>query len=121
MQQHQLTPGVVLSSPAVRTVSTALIIMHNLDISADELLLEPGLYESTVEKYAAVVNAVLSTTATLALIGHNDTITEFAAYLTGTPLERLKTSTMVVIDFEDTDKASTLAKAGKIRLRFDAK
>ncbi len=121
MQHHQLVPGLVVSSPAVRTYSTAMIIMHQLALTTSQLILDPYLYESTLENYVLAVNSAIAQTNRMALVGHNDTITEFASYLTGSPVERLKTTAMLVIDFKAMDNNVSLANTGQLRLRYDVK
>ncbi|MEY4594656.1 MAG: hypothetical protein RIQ47_1066, partial [Bacteroidota bacterium] len=65
MQVEKYIPEVIISSPSVRTYSTALIVLNQLSMSQLQLEIDNTLYETDVEKYADAVLDRLSSVNTI--------------------------------------------------------
>ncbi len=74
----QDNPDVIISSPAIRAMSTALIFARNLDYSANNILIKQELYDSSVKDYLSVVTTTDEQFHSLMLFAHNPTISNFA-------------------------------------------
>jgi phosphohistidine phosphatase len=121
MQAEKYIPEVIISSPSVRTYSTALIVLNQLSMSQLQLEIDISLYETDVEKYADAVLDRLSSVNTIALVGHNDIITHFAEYLTANALDAMKTSSILAIELNYSFPVKSLAGKGTLRARKDFK
>lgn len=54
------------------------------------------MYESDIMDYLKVVNSIEDSAKTVAVFGHNETISEFATYLTG-KIAEFRTTGIVII------------------------
>jgi len=89
---------VVISSPAFRAINTAIIFSKEVGFPVSEIKLNENLYESGIRDYLEVVNAIKDKAQSAAIFGHNETISEFATYLTG-KIADFPTSGVVIITF----------------------
>jgi phosphohistidine phosphatase len=80
LAEHGLLPDRVLVSPAVRTRQTWEHASRAL-APPPESVVEPGLYDNTVEDVLAVVRPTPAEVTTLAVVGHNPSVAELAATL----------------------------------------
>lgn len=80
-QRLNLLPDLILSSPAVRAASTALIFARTLAYEADRILLRQELYESSVASYLRIIRQIDEPACNVLLFGHNPIITDTAAQL----------------------------------------
>ena len=71
----------IVSSPAIRAISTALIFARNFNFNHSMFSIEPGLYHSDAEHYLDVISETDNKINTLLLFAHNPTITECANIL----------------------------------------
>ena len=104
--KQKIKPQLVISSPAIRAVSTAIIMCNDLKFPLNQLILEPILYESTVQHYLNVIQKTNNTIETLFLFAHNPTITEVCNIFSNTSIEHVPTSGVVglSIDIDDWEK-----------------
>lgn len=75
--------GRLLSSPATRALSTALIFARNLQIDESELVLEPEIYEAAPEDLLRVLRRQPKTAERVLMFGHNPGFTELCNQLSG--------------------------------------
>ena len=111
-------PDLIITSPAIRAMSTALIFARNLKYNANTICIKQELYESSVKDYVSVINAINDSYDTVMLFAHNPTISDVAQQLTqalAIPME-LPTCAIAGIRFDVTDWKK--AKAGDLFL-FD--
>ena len=83
---RQLTLDLLVSSPAVRALSTAVLVARELNYLHDNIKVEPSIYEADLETLLAVVHALPNAADSVLLTGHNPTITDVANYLSPSPL-----------------------------------
>lgn len=93
-------PGVIVSSPAIRAVSTALIFARHFETNASAVQLHPLLYDTNSKHYLQVIGSLPDEHASAFLFGHNPIITETANMLGGTHLIEMATTGIVGIEFE---------------------
>jgi phosphohistidine phosphatase len=94
--QRNLTPGLILSSSAVRARETALAVF---DACADacELRLLRELYLGSPERAVEVLSAHAGVHSRVMLVGHNPGMEELVEMLTGTP-ETIQTGVLAHIE-----------------------
>ena len=109
-------PDLVISSPAIRAMSTALIFARNLNYKANNISIKEELYESSMNEYLKVIQTIENTYNNVLLFAHNPTISDVAQHLTqALPIE-MPTCAIVGIYFDVTDWKN--AKNGELFL-FD--
>lgn len=110
------TPDLIISSPAIRAMSTALIFARNLNYNANNIVIKQELYESTVQDYLSVINSIDNTFESVLLFAHNPTISDVAQILTQALPMEMPTCAIVGIKFDTNDWKK--AKSGELVL-FD--
>ena len=76
LQQKQIVPDLIISSPAVRAISTALIFSRTLGYDPARILLNNDLYQTTVKDYNRCIGAIGDQYRRVMLFGHNPVITD---------------------------------------------
>jgi phosphohistidine phosphatase len=76
----QLSPKIdrILSSPAVRAITTATIMTRELGVSAQKVQQDERLYLASPKDMLAVIRELGEKARHLMVVGHNPGITEFA-------------------------------------------
>lgn len=92
----------IVSSPALRAITTARLIAEQLGYPQDALIQDTGLYAATTSGLLKVVHELPDETLAVALVGHNPGLTDFCNYLCGDSVENLPTCAVASITF-DTD------------------
>ncbi len=96
MHGKKIQINVILSSPAIRAMTTAIIVSQHINYSPDKILIREKLYDSKVEDYLDCIAAVDGGDSVL-LTGHNNTISEVAQKLSINTINDLKTCTLIAI------------------------
>lgn len=107
--QFKHTPDLIITSPAIRAISTALIFARNLNYNANTICIKQELYESSVKDYLSVIHTIDNKYNTVLLFAHNPTISDVAQQLTRALPMELPTCAIAGIKFDVTDwkKAKT--------------
>jgi phosphohistidine phosphatase len=95
-----IIPDGIITSPALRTRSTAALILDHSEASPICLQQEGRLYESTLEHYLTVISEVEDTCEILFLVGHNFAISHLLGELTNNPMAEMTPSTVAILDLE---------------------
>lgn len=74
--QNKKTPQLLLSSPAVRALSTALIFMRELELGTNNLHLDRSIYESSKDNLITLIKKQKDSFKSIMLFGHNPGFTE---------------------------------------------
>lgn len=69
--KNKSRPDKILSSPATRALNTALIFARALSLKEESVLLEPKIYEASLESLLRIVQTQNSSYDHLLLFGHN--------------------------------------------------
>lgn len=80
-KNKQNNPELIITSPAVRAISTALIFARNIGYDSNLISIQKELYESTIKDYLSVVTHTDEQYQSLMLFGHNPSISNFAVSL----------------------------------------
>jgi phosphohistidine phosphatase len=111
-------PDLIITSPAVRAASTALIFARNLGYDPNAVLIKKELYDSSVKDYLSVIKQIDDRFQTVLLFAHNPTISDTADQLTkGLPME-MPTCAVAGIRFGVESWSKVKPKAGDLFL-FD--
>lgn len=78
LKQQGPKPERILSSPAVRAITTATIMARELGVSAQKVQQDERLYLASPKEMLAVIRELGERARHLMVVGHNPGITEFA-------------------------------------------
>ena len=92
--------NIIISSPAIRAVSTALIFARTFSIDPSRVHLHPLLYDTSSKHYQSVIASLQDEFNNAFVFGHNPVITETANLLGGTELVDMATCGIVGIEFD---------------------
>ncbi len=101
VKEKKIIPDLIITSPAIRAISTALIFCRNLNVQYADIIINPDLYESTVKQYQQVVAKTDNRFKSVMLFGHNPVITNFANSLTTSFTDSMSTCAIVGIHSAD--------------------
>ena len=80
LAKRHIRPDLLVSSPAVRALSTATLVARELKYPHDKIVVEPGLYQADLEALVAIIRALPDAAESVLLTGHNPTFTDAANY-----------------------------------------
>jgi phosphohistidine phosphatase len=101
LKSKGLTPDKIISSPAVRTWSTALIIAQCIDYPVAELEADATIYEAPLGSLLKAVNRVDKQFGSLMLVGHNPGMTLLTNYLCGNVITSFPTAAIACISIPE--------------------
>jgi phosphohistidine phosphatase len=81
LRERRLRPDLVLSSPAVRALTTATIMARELKFDPARVAQDERLYLASAQTLLAVVRELGGDAAHLMVFGHNPGLTDFAGRL----------------------------------------
>lgn len=84
-------PDLVITSPALRALTTARVMVEALPYDSESLRLEESIYEAPVSTLLELVQACDDGVRHLMLVGHNPGCEQLVAFLTGEPAPRFVT------------------------------
>ncbi len=96
-------PGLIISSPAIRAISTALIFARHLNYKANNISIKQELYESSVQNYLSVIHSIDNSFESVLLFAHNPTISDTVQTLTQALPMDMPTCAIAGINFDSND------------------
>lgn len=96
MNARSYTPSIIVTSPAMRAITTAALLKEAASFSSD-LLLDHRIYEASPSTLRTVVSELDDTNDSALVVGHNPGMEGFIRYLTGV-LEPMPTAALAVIE-----------------------
>lgn len=102
LAKRQITLDLLVSSPAVRALSTAVLVARALKYPHDKIRVEPSIYQADLDTLLAVIRNLPDAATTVLLTGHNPTITDTANYLLPTSglTHEMPTAAVVCLHFQ---------------------
>ncbi len=118
LRKAGLKPDLLVTSPALRAISTAQVFAEMLGIKPEHIVVNPYIYEASTQTLLHITRTLPATAYEVMLFGHNPGITHFAHELAECAFDEMPTSSAVRIELAV--KAWPLVRhgAGKV-LRFD--
>ena len=95
--RRDVHPDRILSSPALRTITTAKIYHERLDST---LQADDRIYEASTNTLLYLVQEAWESNHTLMIVGHNPGISELIQHLSDTPTPYLPPAGVVGLEFE---------------------
>jgi phosphohistidine phosphatase len=104
MKEKKLLPDLIITSPAIRAISTALIFCRNFNLNYSTLVINSNLYRTDVKHYIDIISQTDNQFNSIILFGHNPIITDLANSLTSSFIENIPTCGIVGIAPSENNK-----------------
>lgn len=105
-------PSIVISSPAKRAVSTAVLVKDSAGFNG-EIRYDDRIYEASPNSLRQVVSELDDSFDSAMVVGHNPGMEGFIRYLTG-DLESMPTAAIAVIELEIDSWSKITGPCGKV-------
>jgi len=115
MYEHGIFPEVLISSPALRALTTAKAFAKALNYPSERLLLNEQLYEASVYDLLEIVQQLEDNWQSVMLFGHNMTYTMFANWYANPPLDNVPTGAVVALQFDVEQWSSIRSNNGQLQ------
>ena len=99
LARREVKPDLLLSSPALRALTTAQLIADELGCERKDIVVDDRLYASSAQGLLAVIRALDNTLDRVMLFGHNPEFTELAHRLSSEIVD-MPTSAVAEFDFD---------------------
>jgi phosphohistidine phosphatase len=116
--QKNLVPQLVVSSPALRAITTAQHFVQAWKKSAGQIKQEASIYEANVTTLLKVINNFDNDFNYIAMFGHNPGFTDLANYLSDADIYNIPTCGTVLIEFDIDDWGLVSHHIGRL-IQFD--
>ena len=114
--EKNITPDLVLSSTAKRAKKTAQKIFFDIyGFMESQIHLTDDLYFTGVPFHMRIINTLLDTKNTVALVGHNPDFSNLIDFLANNPVQEMPTSGIYCLDFEVDSWSEVIRHSGKVR------
>ncbi|MDB4903292.1 MAG: hypothetical protein JWQ63_2573 [Mucilaginibacter sp.] len=111
LKENSIIPQLIITSPALRTKTTAEIFAEYLLLQDPEI--NKAIYDASQQTLLRVINQLPDQYNFIALVGHNPAISQILYYLTGEARE-VHTSTVALIEFEVDDWKAVSGDTGQL-------
>lgn len=99
LQDLNIKPDKIYSSPAKRTTQTTEILTQNLDISTNQVIFEETIYEAGLGDLLHIINNFDNHNKLNFMVGHNPSITYIADWLANSNMGFMPTCGMALVEF----------------------
>lgn len=90
LKEMQVMPDLVMSSPATRALSTAIILSNKIIYPQNKIISVSPLYEGKLRGIVSLLRSVNNNITSVMLVGHNPMFDELYAYLCERPSVSIK-------------------------------
>jgi phosphohistidine phosphatase len=111
LKAHSIVPQLLVSSPALRTISTANVFLQHLSITDIEE--NAAIYEASQEKLVDIINEFNDAHNFIGLVGHNPGIQQVLYYLTGSDYD-VPPCAVALIEFDVAAWGDVASKNGRV-------
>ena len=99
LKNLQVKPDAILSSSALRTTETALMVAESLQFAEKNIIFDKRIYEASDKALIKIIKEIPPHINSLMLIGHNPALTALANSLTDSYVYNVPTSGVYAIRF----------------------
>jgi len=112
LKEKNISPQLFLTSPAIRTMTTAQGIAKCLGKSMEDIFEEETIYNASLKTLVEVIHDLDNKYDNVMLFGHNPGMTELANYLGDAPVSHMPTCAVYGVSFDLNDWRKINAKGG---------
>ena len=98
LRKKGVKPDAIISSPAVRALTTATFFKNELAIDGEDVIIKDEIYEAMASTIVALIQRLPENLETVMLFGHNPTFTSVANIFTEKYIANMPTCSIVRID-----------------------
>lgn len=126
LQQQNLLPDFILSSPATRAIETAKRCVKAMGLSDSHIYQEPRIYEANFATLKAIINECPHQAQRVMLVGHNPGLEHLLADLVNQPLPEtengkiLPTATLAHLTLPEDHWSQTHSRCGTLNTLIPA-
>jgi phosphohistidine phosphatase len=117
LARRDVKPDLILSSPAMRALTTAEIIAKKLDYKRKDIVVDDRLYAGEADDLLNVIHKLGDKRERVILVGHNPELTELAHRLSS-EITHMPTCAVVAFTF-DAKSWSNIGKAKPVKVALD--
>jgi phosphohistidine phosphatase len=99
----KIVPSLLISSPAIRAIHTALIIAREMNYPCENISINQSLYTDSEEIILKLIKSTDERFHNLFIFGHNPTFTYLSNYFLKQEIENIPTAGVVLLDFNVSD------------------
>ncbi|GAB2457707.1 phosphoglycerate mutase [Hymenobacter qilianensis] len=99
LAKRHIQLDLLVSSPAVRALSTAALVASVLKYPHEKIQVVEKIYQADVNDLMRVVHELPNEATSVLLVGHNNTITDFANLLSPSQIPEMTTAAIVCLRF----------------------
>lgn len=99
LKKNDLSPDILLSSPAARAMQTAKKVAHKLDFPEDSIVYDSELYTADEDDILDIIKQTEDSCKILMIVGHNPTLLHLANNLAPESIYSLPPGGIIVIEF----------------------
>ncbi len=103
LNEKKLTPDLIISSPALRALTTAEIVCEAMGLSADSIQTDKNIYEASLPALQQVLLDIPDSIKRFLLVGHNPGFESLLSYLAPNIQEdekRMSTATLAYLQLD---------------------
>ncbi|QIL76126.1 MULTISPECIES: SixA phosphatase family protein [Hymenobacter] len=100
LEKRNVQLDLLVSSPAVRALSTAALVASVLKYPHDQIQVVEKIYQADVNDLMRVVHELPNEANSVLLVGHNNTITDFANLLSPSQIPEMTTAAILCLRFD---------------------
>jgi len=109
LAKRGIKPDVLVSSSAVRALSTAVLVARELGFAHEKITVDPAIYRADTDALLSIVRALPNAAESALVVGHNPTITNTVNALSNSTFNDLPTAAVVCVRFS-TDRWDEVAR-----------
>ncbi len=91
LREKRIAPGLFLSSPAKRALTTAQLFANAMNYPIEHIVTEPRIYEASRQTLLAVIQSLPDELESVAVFCHNPAVTELANFLSDKRIDNVPT------------------------------
>jgi phosphohistidine phosphatase len=99
----RVKPELIITSPALRALETARIMLHGLHVDKDALQEEKSIYTSDAGQFSDVLFDIPASVSSIMIVGHNPAVTEFINSFLDVKIDPIPTSGIAAFEFNADD------------------
>ena len=117
---QKLAPDLMITSPAIRAYSTAMLVANVCDYPLNKLVLNASVYNASADALFYVLNEINSKHRCVFLFGHNPGFTDIVNLLCGPVITHLPTSAVAVVQIDRNTQGELIPGTGQLKTVFSS-
>jgi phosphohistidine phosphatase len=109
LQKKDIHLDLIVTSPAVRAITTAQIIANKLDMKHTNFLIDPLVYAAEIEILLDLISGIAKRYDEVMIVGHNPSLTDLASHVAGESIA-MSTCSLMKASFEFKDWGKVLTE-----------